>query len=94
MDEFGGESSQILFEHVPDKMDFLPNSCESVNQFIFPHRILCNDLETSSEALPATASSSRNGKRPPVEGQTKQRVAFGKVLPANAPSMAHKGKKL
>ena len=41
MAEFGGESSQILFEHVPDKMDFAPNSCEYANQFIFPHRILC-----------------------------------------------------
>ena len=31
MDEFGGESSQILFEHVPEKLDFLPNSIEYVN---------------------------------------------------------------
>ena len=28
MDEFGGESAQILFEHVPKNLDFAPNSCD------------------------------------------------------------------
>ena len=27
LDEFGGDSSQILFEEVPKSIDFLPNSC-------------------------------------------------------------------
>jgi hypothetical protein len=28
MDEFGGESSQIMFENVPKTFDFAPNSID------------------------------------------------------------------
>lgn len=39
MDEFGGSSSQIMFENVPKNLDFAPNSVYYENQFIFPHRM-------------------------------------------------------
>jgi len=38
MDEFGGDSSQILFENVPKNLDFAPG-IQFCNQFIFPQRI-------------------------------------------------------
>jgi len=31
MDEFGGDSSQILFEKVPKNLDFVANSCQYAN---------------------------------------------------------------
>ena len=38
MDEFGGDSSQILFENVPKNMEYATGIVYA-NQFIFPHRI-------------------------------------------------------
>jgi len=38
MDEFGGDSSQILFEHVPSNLEFA-RGVMFENQFIFPQRI-------------------------------------------------------
>ena len=54
MDEFGGDSSQIMFEFVPKNLDFAPNSCVYANQFMFPHRII-----KSEEAL-ATQSAQQS----------------------------------
>lgn len=48
MDEFGGDSSQILFEFVPKNLDFAPNSCSYANQFIYPHRIAKGDDSNQS----------------------------------------------
>lgn len=38
MAEFGGDSSQILFENVPSNLNFT-RGVAFRNQFIFPHRI-------------------------------------------------------
>ena len=52
MDEFGGNSSQILFEFVPKNLDFAPNSCDYACQFMFPQRIVkSEEAQVSQTAL-------------------------------------------
>ena len=75
MDEFGGESSQIIFEYVPKNLDFAPNSVNYFNQFIFPHRMV---LELAQKP-PA--------EKPIPKKDAKQKVAFGRVLPQDAPNL-------
>jgi len=50
MDEFGGNSSQILFEFVPKNLDFVANSCTYANQFIFPQRIIKHEEAVAAQS--------------------------------------------
>lgn len=87
MDEFGGDSSQIMFEFVPKNLDFAPNSCVCTNQFMFPHRIIKSEeaLATqsalqSSQAASTMGNSSRLGTK--TSAKNTQRPVQSKAIGA------------
>jgi hypothetical protein len=65
-----------MFEHVPKNLDFAPNSVAYFNQFIFPHRMVLEMAQKVAAEKPL-----------PTKKEVKQKIAFGKVLPANAPDL-------
>ena len=69
-----------MFEEIPKNLQYT-QGIQYQNQFIFPHRITLNQKPGSAaEDTPLEI----NGKG---VGKGKNRVAFGKVLPAKAPNM-------
>lgn len=77
-----------MFENVPEKLDFV-QGVQFQNQFIFPHRIAMCAKGAPAPKITPTAK----GKPAKETGPGSKKVAFGRVLPANAPDLNDKDRK-